>query len=51
MMTHFKVSNKVFKGIEIKTIVLGLFEAFYIRNYKPVLNSQEECSAFADLLS
>ena len=49
--------NKDFKGIEIKTIVLEndpvnlrLFEAFYIRKYKPTLNSREECSEFADLL-
>jgi hypothetical protein len=49
--------NKVYKGIKIKTIVLEndpanlrLFEAFYIRKYKPTLNSREECSEFADLL-
>ena len=49
--------NKDYKGIEIKTIVLEndpvnlrLFEAFYIRKYKPTLNSREECSEFADLL-
>jgi len=52
-----KCQNKVHKGIEIKTIVLEndpanlrLFEAFYIRNYKPALNSREECSEFMDLL-
>ena len=49
--------NKVYKGIEIKSIVLEndpanlrLFEAFYIRKYKPIINSREECSEFADLL-
>ena len=29
---------------------LRLFEAFYIRKYKPTINSREECSEFADLL-
>ena len=45
------------KGIEIKSIVLEndpanlrLLEAFYIRKYKPTMNSREECSEFADLL-
>ena len=49
--------NKVYKGIEIKSIVLEndpanlrLFEAFYIRKYKPIINSREECSEFEDLL-
>ena len=49
--------NKVYKGIEIKSIVLEndpanlrLLEAFYIRKYKPTMNSREECSEFADLL-
>ena len=49
--------NKVYKGVEIKSIVLEndpanlrLFEAFYIRKYKPLINSREECSEFADLL-
>ena len=48
--------NKNYKGIEIKTIVLEnntvnlrLFEAFYIRKYKPTLNTREESSEFADL--
>ena len=43
--------NKGYKGIEIKTIVyendpanLHLFEAFYIRKWKPALNSRDECS-------
>ena len=52
-----KCQNEVHKGIEIKTIVvendpanLRLFEAFYIRHYKPTINSREECSEFADLL-
>ena len=49
--------KNIHKGIEIKTIVLEndpvnlrLFEAFYIRKYKPALNSREECSEIADLL-
>ena len=49
--------NKVYKGIKIKTIViendpanLRLFEAFYIRKYKPTLNSRGECSEIADFL-
>ena len=29
---------------------LRLYEAFYIRKYKPTLNSREECTEFADLL-
>ena len=40
-----KCQNKVYKGIEIKTIILEkypanlrLFEAFYIRNYKPTID-------------
>ena len=50
--------NKVYKGFEIKSIViendptnLWLFEAFYIRKYKPIINSRKECSAVMDLLS
>ena len=43
-----KCQNKVHKGIEtIETIIR--FEAFYIRKYKPTLNSRK-CSEFADLL-
>ena len=49
--------NKDYKGIEIKTIVhendpanLRLFEAFYIRKYKPALDSCEQFSEFAHLL-
>ena len=52
-----KCQNNVHKGIEIKCIVLEndpanlrLFKAFYIRKYKPTINSREECSEFADLL-
>ena len=52
-----KSQNNVYKGIEIKSIVLEndpanlrLFEAFYIRKYKPTINSREECSEFADLI-
>ena len=48
---------KVYKGIEIKTIVLEndptnlrLIVACYIRKYKPAINSWEECSEFVDLL-
>ena len=44
-------------SVEIKSIVLEndpanlrLFEAFYIRKYKPIINSREECSEFADFL-
>ena len=29
---------------------LRLYEAFYIRKYKPILNSREECTEFAELL-
>ena len=29
---------------------LPLYEAFYIRKYKPTLNSGKECTEFADLL-
>ena len=29
---------------------LRLYEAFYIRKWKPTLSSREECSEFADLL-
>ena len=46
-----------YKGIEVKIIMsendpanLRLYEAFYIRKYKPTLNSREECTEFADLL-
>ena len=49
--------NEDYKGIEIKSIGrendpanLRLLEAFYIKKYKPTLNSREECSEFADLL-
>ena len=44
-------------GIEVKIIMsendsanLRLYEAFYIRECKPTLNSREECSEFTDLL-
>ena len=47
---------KDYKGIELKILmsendpgILRLYEAFYIRKYKPTLNSQEECTKFADL--
>ena len=53
----FKCKNKDYKGIESKSIAqendpanLRLLEAFYIRKYKPTLNSGEECSEYADLL-
>ena len=29
---------------------LRLYEAFYIRKYKPTLISREECTEFADFL-
>ena len=52
-----KCEKKVYKGIEIKSIVLEndpailrLFEAFYIRNHKPTINFWEESREFADLL-
>ena len=47
--------NEDYKGIEVKIIMsendpanLRLYEAFYIRKYKPTLNSREECTEFAD---
>ena len=49
--------NNDHKGINIKIIMsendpanLRLYEAFYIRKYKPTLNSREECTEFAELL-
>ncbi|CAH3027371.1 unnamed protein product [Porites evermanni] len=49
--------NKDYKGIDGKIIMtendpanLRLYEEFYIRKCKPTLNSQEECSEFADLM-
>ena len=49
-----KCQNKVYKGIiivlENDPANLRLFEAFYIRNYKPAINSREDCREFADLL-
>ena len=46
-----------YKGIDVKIIMSGndpanlrLYEAFYIRKFKPTLNSREECTEFADLL-
>ena len=49
--------NKDYKGIEVKIVMsendhanLRLYEEFYIRKCKPILNSLEECSEFADLL-
>jgi len=53
----YSCQNKDYKGIEVKIIMsennptnLRLYEAFYIRNYKPTLNSREECPEFADPL-
>ena len=49
--------NNDHKGINMKIIMsendpanLRLYEAFYIRKYKPTLNSREECTEFAELL-
>ena len=49
--------NKDNKGIEVKLVMskhdpanLRIYEAFYIRKYKPTLNSREECTEFTDLL-
>ena len=49
--------NKDYEGIKLKTIAfendpvnLPLQEAFYIRKLRPILNSREECSEFANLL-
>ena len=49
--------NNDYKGINIKIIMsendpanLRLYEAFYIIQYKPTLNSRVECTEFADLL-
>lgn len=36
--------------LENDPISLSLFEPFYIRKYKPTLNSQDKCSKSADLL-
>ena len=45
--------NEDYKGIDIKNLMSGndtanprLYEAFYIRKYKPTLNSREECTEF-----
>ena len=50
--------NKDYKGIDVKIIMsqkepadLRLYEAFHIRKCKPTLNSREEYTEFADLLS
>ena len=46
--------NEDYKGIEVKIMCDNdpanprLYEAFYIRKYKPTLNSREECTEFAD---
>ena len=48
--------NNDYKGINIKIIMsendpdnLRLYEAFYIRKYKPTLNSREECTECTDM--
>ena len=53
----YSCQNKDYKGIDVKIIMtendpanLRLYEEFYIRKCKPTLNSQEECSEFADLV-
>ena len=51
----YSCQNEDYKGIEVKIIMsendpanLRLYEAFYIRKFKPILNSREECTEFAD---
>ena len=53
--TKILLLKKDYKGIEVKIIMsendpanLRPYEAFYIRKYKPTLNSREECTEFAD---
>ena len=36
--------------VQVELSNCELFEAFYVRKYKPTLNSREECSEFADIL-
>ena len=52
---HLFLLNEDYKSIEVKIIMsendlanLRLYEAFYIRKYKPTLNCREECTEFAD---
>ena len=54
---NYSCQNKDYKGIEVNIIMsendpanLRLYEEFYIRKCKPILNSRKECSEFADLL-
>ena len=51
----YSCQNEDYKGIEVKIIMsendpanLRVYEAFYIRKYKPTLNSREEYTEFAD---
>ena len=53
----YSCQNRDYQDIEVKIIMsendpanLRLYEAFYIRKFKPTLNSHEEFSEFADLL-
>lgn len=53
----YSCQNKDHESIDVKIIMndndpanLRLYETFFIRKYKPTLNSREECSEFADLL-
>ena len=55
--TFQSAKAKFHKSVEVKTIVqendpanLRLYEAFYIRNYKPAIKSLEECNRSADPL-
>jgi len=50
-------NEDLYKGIEVEIVMsendpanLRLYKAFYIRKYKPTLNSREECTEFADIL-
>ena len=52
-----EMCNYIFHNIEIKVITrendpvnLRLHEAYYIRKYKPGLNSRGECAELNDLL-
>ena len=47
----YSCQNNDYKGIEVKIIMgendpanLRLYEALYMRKYKPTLNFREECS-------
>ena len=44
------IASKIIITQENDPANLLLFEAFYIRKYKPSLNSWDQCSGFSDLL-